>query len=1355
MAIAPQRLGIGLRRHFTTPGVHPYDEVRWERRDARITNFRDGSVAFEQLGVEVPEFWSINATNILAQKYFRGTMGTPERESSLRQVVDRVVDTLTAWGLKDGYFLDDEEAETFRDELKYLIVHQRAAFNSPVWFNIGVPGVPAQGAACFILSVEDSMDSILNWYREEGIIFKGGSGAGVNLSRIRSSKELLQGGGTASGPVSFMRGADASAGTIKSGGKTRRAAKMVILDVDHPDIEDFIWCKAIEERKARVLRDAGFDMDLDGADSYSVQYQNANNSVRVTDEFMQAVLDDADWDLVARTDGRVLRTVKARQLFRQLAEAAWECADPGMQFDTTINDWHTASNTGRINGSNPCSEYMHLDNSACNLASLNLLTFLSEDGTFDVEGFKAAVEVVFTGQEILVGNADYPTPAIAETARRFRELGLGYANLGALLMAQGLPYDSDAGRAWAAAITALMTGHAYATSARTAARLGPFAGYHDNVEPMQRVLRKHQAEAAKIDEDLVPTELLSAAQQAWDEAVELAERYGVRNSQASVLAPTGCLVGGTLVPTERGLARLGSLGDPEGPRWQELKTAVATDEGPREATRFYVNGSEPVVRLTTRQGYELRGTATHRVKVVDRSDGSWHWRRLAEVRPGDLVPLALGRLVGQPAEVSLGSPVAMGAPGEVAIPDRLSAELAEFLGFVTGVGRADDEGIVMTVPAEDFDVAERLERLAKEVFHLAPEASEDRHGVTLRLASRELAHWCRQADVVAADGRPLDRVPDAVLRANDPEVYAAFLRGLFEAAGDTVRGCPVLLDVPEVLGRDVQSILLTLGFVAAVTEGAAPGAGKVHLRVLPVAGSGPFGERIGFVGGRKQAKVRAEALRSSWHDPVPVVRRHVDRLDPRHARLRHQLVAEVARGVLSRPRAAELLAHTRDPEVAHLLSFFYDTVEHVGLGPDEATFDLSVPQNVTYLANGFVSHNTIGLLMDCDTTGIEPDLSLVKTKKLVGGGNMSIVNQTVPRALARLGYAPEEVEDILGHIDTHKSIVGAPHLRPEHVAVFACSMGDNTIHYSGHVTMMGAVQPFISGAISKTINMPEDVTVDDVEQLHLDAWRLGIKAVAIYRDNCKVAQPLATTKKEPSVAAASEAERRALELGDRVVELESALAQERARAREPVVVGAVRERLPRRRRSNTFAFRVADCEGYVTVGEYEDGRPGEVFIKVSKQGSTLAGIMDAFSISVSLGLQHQVPLATYVRKYTNMKFEPAGITDDADLRIATSLVDYIFRRLALDYLSLEEREELGVLSTSERLQPTLPGVEELTTPSRGVVDPPGTSGDLAPEGPSSRAEQRDAPFCYSCGNVMQRAGSCYVCAACGSTSGCS
>jgi ribonucleoside-diphosphate reductase alpha chain len=928
MAIAPEQIGIGIGRFFTRPGMHPYDMVEWERRDARIPNYKDGTDAFFQADVEFPVTWSQNATNIVAQKYFRGTLGTPERESSLRQVIDRVVDTITAWGVRDGYFVDDDEAAAFSNELKYVLLSQRAAFNSPVWFNIGVKDAPAQASACFILAVDDTMDGILNWYREEGIIFKGGSGSGINLSGIRSSYEHLKGGGTASGPVSFMRGADASAGTIKSGGKTRRAAKMVILDVDHPDIEEFIWCKAKEERKARALADAGFDMDLDGRDSHSIQYQNANNSVRVTDEFMQAVLDDRDWDLHAVTTGEPLRTVKARDLMRQISLAAWECADPGMQFDTTINKWHTAPTAGRINASNPCSEYMHLDNSACNLASINLLHYLGDDGTFDIEAFQHTVEVVFTAQEILVGNADYPTEKIAANSRAFRQLGLGYANLGALLMAEGMPYDSEAGRAWAAAITALMTGHAYATSARIAGRMGPFAGYAANADAMLNVLRMHRAEAARIDEELVPPELLSAAQRTWDEAVEGGERYGVRNSQATVLAPTG----------------------------------------------------------------------------------------------------------------------------------------------------------------------------------------------------------------------------------------------------------------------------------------------------------------------------------------------------------------------------------------------------------------------------------TIGLMMDCDTTGIEPDLALTKAKKLVGGGTMLIVNHTVPRALRRLGHTDAEVTAIVDYINEHKTIIGAPGFNPEHLPVFACSMGDNPIQYMGHVLMMGAVQPFISGAISKTVNMPEDVTVEDVEGLHVEAWRLGLKAVAIYRDNCKVAQPLATQKKADTASGLQQAERPVDREVERIVET-------------VIIQQPVRQKLPRTRTSKTFSFRVADCHGYVTVGEFEDGRPGEVFLRVAKQGSTLAGIMDAFAISVSHGLQYGVPLEAFVDMFTNMRFEPAGMTDDPDIRFATSLVDYIFRRLAVEYLPFEKRAEMGVLTIGERSQPTLPGVEEAVT-----VNEPGLDvlplEDRAPSAALPPVEERrsrptETVICHVCGDIMQRAGSCHACPSCGATSGCS
>ncbi len=897
----------------------------WERRDAKIHDWRTGVVSFEQYGVEVPERWSINASNILAQKYFRGTLGTSERESSLRQVADRVVDTITQWGIDGGYFVDDIEARVFSDELKFLIVSQRMAFNSPVWFNIGVDGVPQQASACFILSVEDTMESILNWYAEEGMIFKGGSGAGVNLSRIRSSMETLQGGGTPSGPVSFMRGADASAGTIKSGGKTRRAAKMVMLDIDHPDVGEFVWCKAKEEKKARALRDAGFDMDLDGADSFSIQYQNANNSVRVTDEFMEAVVNGDDWNLVAVSTGEIVSTVSARELMGEIAQAAWECADPGVQYDTTINRWHTTPSFGRINGSNPCSEYMHVDNSACNLASLNLLAFHSPEETgsfFEVDEFVASTELVFTAQEIIVGRADYPTEQIGDNTRRFRQLGLGYANLGALLMAAGAPYDSDRGRALAAAVTALMGGSAYNMSTRLAARVGAFDGYEDDAVSVERVLGMHRAAVDEIDASLVPIDLLSAAHAAWDDTCVRATEHGVRNAQATVLAPTG----------------------------------------------------------------------------------------------------------------------------------------------------------------------------------------------------------------------------------------------------------------------------------------------------------------------------------------------------------------------------------------------------------------------------------TISFLMDCDTTGIEPDLGLVKMKKLVGGGTMQIVNQGVGRALSQLGYDDADVEAIVAHVAETGSVIGAPGLSDEHVAVFACSMGDNVISPRGHVQMMAAVQPFLSGAISKTVNTPEDTTVEEFEDILIESWRLGLKAVALYRDNCKVAQPL-TAKS----AGDDDVER-----GDMPAQLATTVA------RLPQ-----RERLARSRRSRTFEFRVSDCKGFVTVGEYDDGRPGELFIRVSKQGSTLAGIMDAFAISVSHGLQYGVPLAAFVDAFVGMRFEPAGMTDDEDLRISSSLMDYLFRRMAVEYMSPEERRKRNILTTGERSQPTLPGVAEAVEPSIQGIDIPSDppSGHLNEatfdQGASHTDEHSNAPFCGQCGTQMVRAGSCHACRDCGSTSGCS
>ena len=927
--------GITINRVYTVPGVHPYDQVTWEFRDVVQTNWQTGETIFEQRGAEFPEFWSINASTIVTTKYFRGAVGTSEREYSLRQLINRVVLTYTQAGRDHGYFATEEDATIFEHELTYMLLNQVFAFNSPVWFNVGTKS-PQQVSACFILSVDDSMDSILNWYREEGMIFKGGSGAGLNLSRIRSSKELLKNsGGSASGPVSFMRGADASAGTIKSGGATRRAAKMVVLDVDHPDIEEFIETKAHEEKKIRVLRDAGFNMELGGKDINSVQYQNANNSVRVNAEFMHAVENGTSFGLRARTTGEVVEQVDARELFAKIADAAWECADPGIQYDDIINDWHTTPESGRINASNPCSEYMHLDNSSCNLASLNLLKFLNPDGSFDTDKFTKATELIFTAMDISICFADFPTEKIGETTRAFRQLGIGYANLGALLMAIGVPYDSEEGFALAGAITSLMTGASYRRSAELAGVVGAYDGYEKNKDGHTRIMNKHEAANSQVRAvSAIDAQVHEAATEQWALNTLIGSENGWRNSQASLLAPTG----------------------------------------------------------------------------------------------------------------------------------------------------------------------------------------------------------------------------------------------------------------------------------------------------------------------------------------------------------------------------------------------------------------------------------TIGFMMDCDTTGIEPDFSLVKYKKLSTGGSMQIVNQTIPFALHRLGYSQETIEAIVDHISTNGHVVDAPGLKQEHYAIFDTAIGIRAIEPMGHVRMMAAVQPFLSGAISKTVNMPETATREEIADVYFQGWKVGLKALAIYRDNCKVGQPLSDgkakteTKTEAAPVAASG------------------------------MSHPTRKRLPKSRPSSTTSFTVGGAEGYMTAGSYPDGGLGEVFLKLGKQGSTLAGVMDAFSIAVSIGLQYGVPLETYVQKFTNVSFEPAGLTDDPDVRMAKSLMDYIFRRLALDYLPYETRSYMGIQTSAERsaaldadssygsVAPSIDledSVELEVAPE--VISQPQSIEITEKREVHSSAElfellqgtESDAPLCFNCGIKMRPSGSCHVCEGCGSTSGCS
>ncbi len=904
--------GLAVPRYFTSPGSDPYSEVTWEYRSASITN-EHGELVFSQSQVEVPIFWSQTATNVVVSKYFRGPLGTPQRESSVRQLVGRVVNTIADWGIKDGTFATAEDAESFRAELAHLMLMQKASFNSPVWFNVGIEAKP-QCSACFILSVKDTMESILDWYKTEGMIFKYGSGSGINLSPIRSGQEQLAGGGTASGPVSFMRAADASAGVIKSGGKTRRAAKMVVLNADHPDIEKFIRCKWDEERKAWTLVDAGYSSSIDGEAYSSVYFQNANNSVRATDEFMQAVLEDKPWDLKGVASAETMQTVRAQELMRLIAEATWHCGDPGMQFDTTINRWHTCPNTGRINASNPCSEYMHLDDSACNLASLNLMRFIDDNGHFHVSDFRAAVRTTTLAMDIIVDNSSYPVAKIGENARAYRELGLGYANLGALLMALGIPYDSDSGRAYAATITALLCGEAYRTSTEIAGVKGPYSGFAKNREPQLKVIRMHRDALVSVDDRLVPEEMFSGAAHVWDEALRLGTANGVRNSQVTVLAPTG----------------------------------------------------------------------------------------------------------------------------------------------------------------------------------------------------------------------------------------------------------------------------------------------------------------------------------------------------------------------------------------------------------------------------------TIGFMMDCDTTGVEPDIALIKYKKLVGGGLMKIVNNTVPRALKRLGYSEEEIKGICQHLDKEESIEGAPGFKAEHLPVFDCAFkavkGIRSIHYMGHVRMMAAVQPFISGAISKTVNVPTEATVEEIMQAYIEAWKGGVKAIAIYRDGSKRVQPLSTGKGGDKDGGGLKAPAPSLPLSE--------LAKGHT---------VQRHYLPDERNAVTHKFSIAGHDGYVTVGLYEDGKAGEIFIVMSKEGTVISGLLDAFATAISLALQYGVPLEALVKKFSHMRFEPAGVTSNPKIRFAQSILDYIFRWMSLKFLPSTE-------------QPQPPAtVTDLAAKQADVTQPAPTAKTVSNLTPSRQAFQGqvDAPPCHSCGSMMVRSGNCYKCFNCGETSGCS
>jgi ribonucleoside-diphosphate reductase alpha chain len=1373
---------LEVARYFTSPDVHPFDAVDWELRDARIGH--GDRVAFEQKDVEFPAEWSQNATNIVAQKYFRGQIGHPARERSVKQMVGRVAGTIAGWGRERGYFASGADAEAFEHELTHILLHQMAAFNSPVWFNVGFEESP-QCSACFILSVDDTMESILDWNTKEGMIFRGGSGSGINLSNIRGSMEPLAKGGTASGPVSFMRGADSWAGTIKSGGKTRRAAKMVVLDVDHPDIREFIWCKAKEEDKAAALRDAGFDMSIDGDGFKSIQYQNANNSVRVTDDFMQAVEEDREWQLLARATGEPIETVSARELMREISEAAYRCADPGMQYDTTINRWHTSPNSGRINASNPCSEYMHVDNSACNLASLNLMKFRRADGTLDVESFEHAVDIVLLAQEIVVGPSSYPTEEIAVNARAFRQLGLGYANLGAYLMSNGMPYDSDHGRDAAAAITALMTGRAYRRSAEVAAALGPYERYEENRDAHNNVMRMHRDASYAITETTgMDEELLAAARRSWDEAVELGESHGYRNAQATVLAPTGCLVAGSLVSTSRGLVRLRSLGDVEGSKWQDLDVQVSTAEGPRQATQFYVNGMEQVVSIETNRGYRIQGTPTHRIKVVD-VEGNWTWRRMAEIESGDRVPMMLGSMVGDPCDVQLPplGDLHWNADHRTSVPRLMSADLAEFLGYFMGDGSLHAKGLRLCVTDGDDDVAERLVELGRRLFGLEAHLLPCEGYTEVAFHSVPLTIWwdacgfAKQPPFEGHSGKGWSpNIPDAVLHSNDRKVYAAFVRGLFEADGNASNGYAYWSTTCEEFSRDVQTLLISLGFVTTrdVQDSRDKWGAPCHrLRLLNANSAARFVDEIGFMSERKNEPLRGvDHPQAARYDHIPVTREVVDELAPGNDGLRKSLLMQLARtGTVSRRSATALMERQPNPELEQLLGYFYDEVASTELLDDQPTFDLSVPDNVTYVANGFVSHNTISFLMDCDTTGVEPDFSLVKFKELVGGGQMTIVNRTVPLALQTLGYSETQVEQIEAHLAEHGTIVGAPGLKEEHMPVFDVAVGERAISHMGHIQMMGAVQPFISGAISKTVNLPAEATVEDIADAYTQAWRLGIKALAIYRDGSKTAQALRT-----------DAQQGATEPADVDAIVEAAVGKALAEA------GPRRKRMPRERQSITHKFSIGGHEGYITAGMYEDGSIGEIFLTdIGKEGSTLRGMMNSFATAISIALQYGVPLETLVRKFSYMRFEPEGITGNPEIPFAKSMPDYIMRWLASRFLDVDAQEDLGILTPEVRARKAAQeavqsvSVSDTAGPSQeeesqeetsagngqasagngqasagngGASAPTASLTDTPPVVPARLQGLDLGPACSQCGGMMQRTGSCYTCSSCGNNTGC-
>jgi ribonucleoside-diphosphate reductase alpha chain len=1614
-------------RTYSSPG-EPYAGVAFEPRTSRIVN-PNGSTIFEAKDIQIPAAWSQVATDIIAQKYFRkagvpsvlkyieeadipqwlwraepadeATFG-PETDS--RQVFHRLAGTWTYWGFKYGYFDTENDAKVYYEEMCAMLARQVGAPNSPQWFNTGLHWAyglsgPAQGhwfvdpkvaeaelatsayerpspSACYIQSVNDDLvneGGIMDLWVREARIFKYGAGSGSNFSKIRGEGERLSGGGSSSGLMSFLKVGDRAAGAIKSGGTTRRAAKMCILNLDHPDIEEFIGWKVSEEQTVadlvvgsitcekhlnaimkaaheptvpeaarldpllnqslksamKAALSAGipagnvqyaldfarqgytnleietYDTNWDSKAYGTVSGQNSNNSVRVPGDFFSRLDSNQSWDLIRRTDGRIARTMPAADLWEKIAVAAWQCADPGLQFDSTINEWHTCPADGRIEGSNPCSEYLFLDDTSCNLGSLNLVNFLDASGSFEPKRFADACRIWTFTLEISVLMGQFPSRQIAQRTHDYRTLGLGFANMGTLLMRMGLPYDSEEGFGWCAAISALMTATGYKTSAEMAREVGPFPGYARNADAMGRVLRNHRRAAYAVNKSeyeglsvtpvthaptLFTQETWALARVMWDNALAIGEVAGYRNAQVSVIAPTGCLVGNSFVATNRGFRRLSTLGNVDGSTWQDVDFRVLTDDGEQRATKFFINGVEPTRRIVTKNGYTIQGTPTHRIKVVDPQTQQLTWKRFGDISERDVVALAMGQFVGSPATVTLPPLGEEYWTGDYTtrVPRTMTAELAELIGYFMGDGSLHSKGLRFCVARDDVDTRDHLSALIERLFNLKASTTERGGYTEVAANSVPLTMWWEACGFAKIAPHPdhtgkgyLPRFPEAVLATNDAAVYGAFLRGVFEADGTVTNGAPSVSTAHREFSDEIKQIMLALG-IPTSTKTDISGWGQSDIFVLRIRNASyarRFADVIGFIGSRKTSAIHfSEVTQGSKGDRVFVPHETIRELVPSGHALYNRMLTYQGRheGAVSRAVAEAVAEETGHPEITSALNFFYDDVVANEDGGEQLTYDLSVPANVTYVANGFISHNTIGLVMDCDTTGIEPDFALVKFKKLAGGGYFKIVNQSVEPALRRLGYSSEQIaaietfakgtntlegtphinratlkakgfddetlakveaqllgafeigfvfnhfvlgdefcttklgmtpeqladwnisilRDVLGftaqQIDEASDVIcgrmtleGAPFLKDEHLPIFDCATpcgkhGSRYIRPLAHVDMMAASQPFISGAISKTINLPQTATIGDVKEAYRYSWERMAKAVALYRDGSKLSQPLAASydvgsPDESDIDVAPSAYTTPVQIAEKIV----------------YRYIAKRRRMPDRRGGYTQKAIVGGHKVYLRTGQYDDGTIGEIFVDMHKEGAAFRSLMNNFAIAVSLGLQHGVPLEEYVDAFTFTRFEPNGpVIGHENIKMATSILDYIFRELAVSYLGrydlaqVQPSQEIDAMGpepefTAEEdgetsyhpAEPLRPATAALPKPTPAPVPAPvavlagavaaapmqrGTAQPVAERAREALAKGYSGDACGTCGQfTLVRNGTCLKCDSCGSTSGCS